>query len=275
MKIALGYLSPTATIFIRLIIASGFFVMLSLLLGKLQRIARKDFLRFLILAFFEPFMYFLGESYGISLVSPTIAAIIVSTIPLFLPFSMYLLAGERISKGRYAGILVSFTGVLLVVLNSDLTFSASPRGIFFLMIAVFSVMGYSYILQDVVKRYNAYTIITTQNFIGIFYFLPLFLLLDIRSLGSVNWNAELVTALVALGVFASALAFFLFTIGIQQIGVTRATVFTYVIPILTAIFSFFLLNEEFSLRKIGGILLSISGLFISQLNFRRIFRKFT
>jgi drug/metabolite transporter (DMT)-like permease len=270
IKIVLEYISPSAMIFIRLVLGSIFFIGLSLILKKLRRIDRKDMLTFIILAFFQPFIYYLGESYGVALVSSTVAAIIISTIPLFLPFSMYILAKERISKGKYAGITVSFIGVLLVILNNDFSFSASPRGIFYLMIAVLSVMGYSYILQGVVKKYNAFTIISAQNFIGIFYLLPLFLIFDLRAMPQVHWNAELLVSLISLAIFATALAFFLFTVAIRRIGITRATVFTYIIPVLTAIFSFLLLKEDFTTRKTIGILLVIAGLFLSQINYRNI-----
>lgn len=273
VKIVLKYLSPTATVFLRLVIASVFFIGLALILGKLQRIQRSDIVKFLILAFFEPFMYYLGESYGISMVSPTVAAIIISTIPLFLPFAMYFLAGERVARGSYFGVIISFIGVLLVVLNNDLTFSASPKGLLCLMVAVSSVMGYSYLLQILASRYNAFTIIATQNFIGLIYFIPLFLVLDLGKMHMVTWNTELVLSLTGLAVFCSALAFFLYTLGMKQIGVTKATVFTYVIPVLTAIFAFFFLKEEFTIRKIAGIFLTIGGLFLSQINFKALLQK--
>ncbi len=265
------YLNPLSTVFIRLVIASVFFVSLSLALRKFQRIARKDILKFLLLAFFEPLIYYLGESFGLKLVSPTVAAILISTIPLFVPFSMYFLAKEPVRTGTFFGIFIAFVGVLMVVLNRDLSFAASPLGIMFLMIAVASVMGYSFILQTLGKKYNAYTIISVQNIIGIFYFLPLVLLFDMDVLKTVHINTELVVNITALAVFASALAFFLFTIGTQHIGVTKASIFTYLVPIFTATISFFLGKETFTPLKVGGILVVILGLSLSQLNIKKYF----
>lgn len=271
VKMVFEYLSPTATVFIRLVIASIFLIGLALILGKLQKIQKKDIGWFLLLAFFEPFMYYLGEGYGIKYVSPTVASIVISTIPLVVPFSMYVLAKEKIVMGSYLGILVSFIGVILVVLKGDFSFDAEPIGLLYLMIAVSSVMGYSFILQRLASRYNAYTVISTQNFIGIFYFLPLFLIFDLKNMAAVHWDAGLLIPLFSLAIFASAIAFFLFTLGIQKIGVTKATIFTYVIPVITAIASFFIMKEEFSIRQIIGITLTIGGLFLSQLQWRKIF----
>lgn len=272
-KMVFEYLSPIATIFFRLIIASAFLIGLSLLLGKLQRIRRRDLPWFFALTFFEPFLYFLGEGYGLLYTAPTVASIIISTIPLFVPFSMFLLAKEKINPGTYAGILVSFIGVMLVVLNEDYSFAAEPRGILYLMVAVFSVMGYSYILQRLSGTYNAFTIISTQNTIGVFYFLPLFLFFDAHQMTLVHWDAGLLVPLITLGIFCSALAFYLFTVGIQFIGVTRATIFTYVIPVITAIASYVLTEEYFSGRKILGVFITIGGLLLSQIKWRHLLRR--
>ena len=263
------YLNPISTVFIRLVIASIFLMALSLILRKLQKIEKKDLYKFLLLAFFEPLMYYLGESYGLKYVAPTVAAIVISTIPLFVPFSMYFLAKEPINSGTFFGIFIAFVGVLMVVLNKDLSFSASPLGLGFLMIAVASVMGYSYILQGLTKKYNAYTIITAQNVIGIFYFLPLLLLFDFDILRTVEVNSELVINITALAVFASALAFFLFTIGTKHIGVTKASIFTYLVPIFTAFISYHIGHEEFTPLKIAGIAVVIMGLSLSQLRLKK------
>jgi drug/metabolite transporter (DMT)-like permease len=157
----------------------------------------------------------------------------------------------------------------MVVLNKDLSFAASPLGIGFLMIAVASVMGYSYILQGLTKKYNAYTIISAQNVIGIVYFLPLLILFDFDILRTVQINSELVINITALAIFASALAFFLFTIGTKHIGVTKASIFTYLIPIITAFLSYHMGHEEFTPLKIAGIAVVIMGLSLSQLRLKK------
>jgi len=271
-KIVFEYLSPIATIFIRLIIASIFLVGVSLIMGKFQKVRRQDIKLFLVLSFFEPFLYFLGEGYGVLYTAPTVASIVISTIPLFVPFSMFFLAKEKINIGNYFGILVSFAGVLLVVLKGNFSFAAEPLGISLLMLAVFSVMGYSFVLQKIAHRYNAFTVISVQNIVGILYFLPLFLLFDVSTISEVHWEARLLIPLISLGIFASAIAFFLFTLGIQRIGVTKATIFTYIIPVITALASFFIMKEVFTIREMTGIALTIAGLFISQLRWRNILR---
>ena len=72
-----------------------------------------------------------------------------------------------------------------------------------------------------------------------------------------------------LAVFASSLAFVFFAIGTREIGVSKTSIFSNLIPAITAIGSYFLLNEAFSVQKGDGILMVICGLTISQLNKKR------
>lgn len=263
------YLNPLTTIFLRLVISSVIMITVTLILKKLEKVKKQDIPKFLLLAFFQPFLYFLGESYGISLVSPTVAAIMISTIPLFVPFSMYFLAREPLGSNNFLGIFISFIGVLMVVLNKDLSLSASPLGLLYMCLAVGSVLGYSNLLQKLLKKYTPYTIVTVANFIGIFYFLPLVLIIDYEDITTIPWNIDLIWNLLALAIFASSLAYFLFNTGTKNIGVSKATLFTYLIPIFTAILSYIYFREHFTIIKITGIFVTLAGLFIGKTRFQR------
>ena len=82
-RVAIHSFQPMTLITLRLLIASILLFLIALLSGKLQKIRRKDFKWFVLLAFFEPFLYYVGETYGLTTVESTLAAVIISTIPLF------------------------------------------------------------------------------------------------------------------------------------------------------------------------------------------------
>lgn len=262
------FFEPITTIFLRLILSSAFLVVFTLVFKKLQKVKRKDWKLMLLLSFFQPFLYFIGESFGMLYVSSTIGAILISTIPLFTPIVAFIIFKERVSALNIFGILVSFFGVLVVVLNKDLSFEASPRGIIFMFIAVLAALWYSALISKMAHDYNAYTIITVQNIIGIFLFLPLFLIFDLDKFLQVNITWEAVFPLLELSIFASSFAFIFFTYGIKILGITKANLFTNIIPVFTAIFAFFILKESLDIIKIIGIIIVISGLFLSHISKR-------
>jgi drug/metabolite transporter (DMT)-like permease len=227
----------------------------------------------LLLAFFEPFLYFLGESYGLKFISSTMGAIIVSTIPLFSPIASSRFHGETLSIRNFIGIVFSFLGVGIVVFDSSFNFIASPLGIALEFLAVFSAISYMVVLKGLTKKYNTPTIITYQNFIAIFYFLPCWLIFESRDFIITPFDATAFIAIVKLALFASSIAFILYTYSIKNIGINNANMFINLIPVLTAVFAWFILDDPLTLKKFVGILVVISGLFIAQVKMKGLTAK--
>jgi drug/metabolite transporter (DMT)-like permease len=50
------------------------------------------------------------------------------------------------------------------------------------------------------------------------------------------------------------------------LGISKANIFSNLIPVFTAIFSFVILSEHFTIQKLAGMLLVITGVFISEMN---------
>jgi drug/metabolite transporter (DMT)-like permease len=210
----------------------------------------------------------MGEGFGMQHVSPTTGAIIISTIPLLTPVFLFVLGvKEKVSLTNFIGIIISFAGIVFVVLSEGGSLSASWKGVSLLFIAVVSAIFFSIILKKVGPKYNSIVIVFWQNLMAVFMFLPFFIIFELNSF--INSNHEFISysAILKLGVFPSTISFVLFIPVITFIGATKANTFTNLIPVITAIFSFFFFGEQFSAIKIIGIITVISGLFISQIKF--------
>jgi drug/metabolite transporter (DMT)-like permease len=263
-KIAYLAYKPITVVIIRLMISVVLILIISLLLKKLQKPAKEDWKLFILMAFFEPFLYFLGESYGLKYVSSTVAAVIVATIPIFSPIAAWYFFREKVSLLNISGFTLSFLGVGLVVLNRSFQFDASPLGVSLEFLAVFAAIAYSIVLRKVVFRYNTLTIIAYQNIIGIMFFLPVWLVIDLSDFLATPYHPQAFRAIVLLAVFASTFAFIFFTQSIRHLGVNRSNTFVNLIPVFVAILSFFVLNESMEIQKIIGIIVVIAGLFLAQ-----------
>src|SRR5665811_173266 len=95
-KIAYQGYNPITVVIFRLAISAVLITLIARGLKRLQKPSRKDFRLFVLMAFFEPFIYFLGESYGLKYVSSTVAAVIVGTIPLISPVAAWYFYREKI-----------------------------------------------------------------------------------------------------------------------------------------------------------------------------------
>ena len=259
------FYNPITVVFFRLIISSVFLFLLMYPLKRLQKIQKGDLRYFILVSIFNPFLYFIGESYGIKYVSSTLTAVIIATIPLFTSFTSSYFLKEKITKMNSIGILVSIIGVGLVIFNNQETTEASFFGLGMLWFAVAAAIGYTLVLKKLASRYNPTTIVTYHNFIGIFLFAPLFFIIDFPEFKQTGFFSEAWIPLLELAIFGSSFAFIFFTFSIQRIGVGKANAFTNLIPVITAIIAYFVLDEILNINKITGILLVIGGLFLSQI----------
>jgi drug/metabolite transporter (DMT)-like permease len=263
-SVLLKYYPPVTIIFLRLIISSSFLFLMMMVAGKKERILAKDFGLIFLSAIFNPFLYFLGENTGLKFTSPAVTSVVIATIPVFSPVVAWFTLKERISLLNITGIFICFGGLLVMLITRNFTLSVEPRGLYYLAGAVVSALIYSVLLKRLTFRYRPLTIIAWQNLIGIFLFLPLFLIFDLKDFARVDMNREIVSSLFLLAILASSLSFVFYANTVKALGITKANVFTNLIPVITAILSFTLISEPFTPQKAAGILIVIAGVFVSE-----------
>lgn len=264
-KVAMTSFEPVTLITLRLLIASVLLFVVSKSAGIFQKMRREDAKWFLLLAFFEPFLYYLGETYGLTMVESTLASVIVSTIPLFAPVLAYFLLKEKIGWTNILGIVVSLGGVFFVIYEPGGGFTANPWGIALLFLAVFSAICYTTTLRKISTHYSIVNVIFYQSVIGLGFFIPTFFITDFSTIHTLQVTQQALGALFMLSVFASVIAFVLFAGVVRQIGVARTNVFVNLIPVFTALFAWFFMNEQVTLLKWLGIAIVVFGLFVSQI----------
>lgn len=269
IKDAYSDFSPLSLVVTRLIGASILLLVIGTLTKKMQAIKQGDLKLFIGIAFFEPFLYFLGESFGMQQVSSTLGAVIISTIPLFTPLISYFMIKEKITIPNIVGIFISLAGVLIIVLRNDGSMTAPLSGILMLFVAVFAAIFYPVFLKPLAHRYTGTTIVAYQSIFGLIFFLPLFFIFEYSTFITTSFSSKSLIAAAELTVFASVFAFLFFTASVKNIGVMKSNTFVNLIPAFTAVFAFFILGESLTITKAMGIVIVITGLFVSQLKFKK------
>lgn len=263
-KVALQSFPPLTLITLRLVLASVLLFLYLNISRKFQRIERGDRKMFLVLAFFEPFLYYVGETYGLTMVKPTLAAVIVATIPVFAPFFAFIFLKERFTIINLLGIGISIVGVYLIVNRASGNETTSFGGVTLMFLAVFSAIIYGLILRKIPEKYSETTIIFYQSVLALLFFLPAAFFVDVKSLHEYTITFSSVGALLMLTVFASVIAFVLFASVVRKIGITKSEVFTNLIPVFTALLSWLIFKEIMSFIQWFGVFVVILGVFVSQ-----------
>ena len=263
IKIAYRWYQPIEVVFLRLVLATALLFLAILILRHKERPARADILQFMLVAFCEPFCYFLGEANGMMYVSSTLGSLIISTIPLFTALGAWIFLREKASGLLFLGLFISFGGVALLAF-SDANMWATLKGVLLMLVAVFGGMFYGITVRKLTLKYDTLTIVAWQSLFGMIYFLPLFLILHGHTFFTMQHSSEGLLTIAGLSVFASVGAFLLFTGVIRELGVMRSNLFANLIPVITSVLAFFVLGDQPTFRAVIGIVLVIIGLIISQ-----------
>lgn len=267
-KVANASFSPLTIVLFRLIIASIILETYCRLFKKNQKIKKEDYKIFLLLAFCEPFCYFLGESFGLQYISATMGSLIISTIPLFTPVLAITLLKEKIKIQEIIGLFVSFFGILLIVLK-DTNITGSFKGILLEFFAVCAGVGYSVVAKKLTHKYNSFMIVKIQSMIAAIYFLPLFLIFDFNNFSQSTHLLSDYSSILKLSIFGSVIAFILFTELVKGLGPIVADLFTNLIPIFTMIIAYIVIDEKITGIKLIGTFIVVLGISVSQLKFSK------
>lgn len=265
-KVANKTFHPITIVFIRLLFSTILMTTFLVVTKNYMKIKKSDGKLFLMLALFEPFFYFLGESFGLTYVSATVCSVLIATIPVFATIGAWLIFKEKLKVINYAGIILSFMGVLVFILNTDGSLSFNIKGLGLLTLAVLSAVGYNLTLSHLIETYTPVYIVNVQNLIGATLFLPLFLIFDFKHFISTSFTFNMFKPIIELSIFASCGAFILFAYSVKNMGITKANVFSNCIPVFTAFFSFILMGDKLTVQNIVGMAIVIAGLFMSQMN---------
>ena len=255
----------TYFVFVRILLAGFVLFLLNAASGRIAKIKRKDLPKFLLLAFFEPFIYFICESYGVKETgSPTLSAMIIATIPIFSIGAGMLFFKERVNAVNVAGILLCLGGIVLVVMSKGALGRHFIFGVVLLLIAVLSEVGHASVTKSLSGNYTSQVIVMYQFLIGSVYLLPLFIFKGLDGFSARYLSAEVWYPLICLAVLCSSLAFSLWVSTIKSLGVAKSSIFSALIPVVAAIVAWILGHESLNLRQFIGITISAVGVVLSQ-----------
>ena len=253
-------------VFVRIFMAGIILFLFNTAYARIKRIQKQDIGKFLLLAFFEPFIYFICETFGLKLTgSPTISAMVIATIPIFSIGAGIAFFNEKISILNVVGISLSLIGIVLVAMAKGDLGEHFIWGIGLLLIAVIAEVGHASITKSLSGNYSSQTIVMYQFLIGSVYLLPLFLWKGLDGFDyEVYFDGDVWYPIICLAVLCSSLAFSLWVSTIKNLGVAKSSIFSALIPVASAMIAWAIGHEMLNDRQWFGIALSTLGVILSQ-----------
>ncbi|MBO5039405.1 MAG: DMT family transporter [Alphaproteobacteria bacterium] len=216
------------------------------------------------LGFQNTFVYYAGHT-----ANAVDMALINATSPIFLIIFSAIFLHSKINFLQIIGILTAIFGVILVILDGDLSnfnnISLTAGDLWMLLSAIlFAIYGVAQkLLPPDVPAQPAFSLMIC---ISAIMFLPLAAYDYSHHLPEKITKPDILILLI-LGVFNSGLAYFIWNKAIALIGTVKTGTIYYLIPVFSTIEAYFLLNEEIYKNQIYGALLVILGIVLS--NYKR------
>ncbi len=262
-------------VFVRILLAGLILFLFNTAYTRIKRIQRQDWPKFLLLAFFEPFIYFLCETFGLKLTgSPTLSALVIATIPIFSIAAGMLFFKEKVNLVNVIGIFLSLTGIVMVAMAKGELGENFIWGVALLLIAVIAEVGHASITKSLSGNYNSQTIVMYQFLIGSVYLFPLFIWKGLDGFNAeVYFDGDVWYPIICLAVLCSSLAFSLWVSTIKSLGVAKSSIFSALIPVAAAIIAWILGHELLNSRQWFGIAISTVGVILSQYTMKKVREK--
>ncbi|MCE5256654.1 MAG: DMT family transporter [Spirochaetaceae bacterium] len=265
IKVAVTELKPMTLALLRFVIASALLPLIALVTHTSLALKKKDIPLLALSGFVGVTLYFFFENNGIMRLSATESSIIVGTIPLLTLMIEMILSHRKPKPIVTIGIVLSFLGVILMVVKSAAA-KSSPLGYLYMIGAAVSWSAYSFLTKPLSARYPQLSITFWQIFFGMLGCIP-FALTEGQSFAALS--PKVIFNLLYLGIFGSALGYWFYVIMLDRMGATQSSVFINLIPVVSVIASFIVLGERLAPLQLFGGVVAIAGVYMATTTRRK------
>ncbi|ODA38937.1 Permease of the drug/metabolite transporter (DMT) superfamily [Desulfosporosinus sp. BG] len=264
-KETLDHTFPLQLLGFRFGVAALFLTLLKLTGVVRFKLKGKSISSLLLLALFQPGLYFIGETWGVKWTSASEAGMVIALVPVAIASMAAIFLKEKLNVKQIISISASVLGVLLIVsAQGKPQFGEHLWGILALLLAVLAAGAYSILARHSSKRFTPLEITFIMMWAGTVIFNVLgvgqsvsegsFLTyLSPLQLPSVLW------AILYLGALSSVLAFFLSNYMFAKLPVSQTAPILNLITVVSVFAGVFFRGEPFGWIQALGITLIVLG----------------
>jgi drug/metabolite transporter (DMT)-like permease len=204
---------------------------------------------------------------GIDNTSLTNSALILASSPIFVAIFGALFKIERLSALAWFGILLSFAGIALVIFGNapvEETGKSNLLGDVLSLGAAIAWGAYTLLVAPVVKHHSPIRVSALSIMFGT---IPL-VLLATPTFFSMDWSKVDINSWLGViysGGLAIALGYVLWNRGVRHIGSARTAVYSNLIPVLAAVFAFFVRGDPLTIYHLIGAVVILAGIALTRL----------
>lgn len=262
-KVVLRTIPSVALVGIRVFGAAIALTAIGLVMRRLERIARADWLLLVLSSLlgvvFNQWLFVKG----LSMTTAVNATLLGTTIPIFTLLVSLLLGNDRASARSIIGILLAGAGVVYLIGPEHASFSrSSVAGDLLLIVNSLCYGAYIAISKRLVVRYNTLTVITWIFIVGSIPTAPFAAVsLSHISLSAIPMSVWLAVAYI-VGL-ATVLCYYLNAWALARVPPSTVTIYIYLQPLITFVLAPLILGEKVGPRVIIASALVFAGVAVA------------
>ena len=261
IKFAYTTYPPLTLAVVRFIVATVILGGLTLLPKNRVKLQKKDIFTVAICGFTGIMLYAVLQNIAMQWTSASSATLIIASYPIITLLMESIIYKKKLSAIKIVAILIAIVGVVILsYVKSEARVEGELFGIILFIIAGIGWAVYNFMMKRVVNHYPPITLQFYTTLFGTIFLLPLALF------ERAQWQQPTLLSfsmMMFLGVFCSVVAYLLYNRGLTTMAPSTVTSMLNLMPIIGVFFSWLLLGEQVTLRKIIGGAIVIFGVMLS------------
>jgi drug/metabolite transporter (DMT)-like permease len=213
-------------------------------------------------------------TWAMEYISGGLAAIIVALVPLFIVlFSIGLSSCAAITRRMIIGLVIGFAGVLTIFSDymGEMKNTSFVLGV---ILALISVLSWSYgtVYASGLKSSTAILFSVGLQMLIAGIIMLLICMITGKYVNLAHASVGSLLALFYLVVFGSLVAYTAYVFAISKLPPAQVSMYAYINPVVAVLLGWIFLSEKMNGIMLAGMLITLSGVFIVNKEFKRIKR---
>ena len=198
---------------------------------------------------------------GLSKSNASRGTLLANLLPFFILFlAHFFIAGDRITKQKFFGILSGFTGVVFMFLDEESLSSGFRTGDLIILLAVFVWSCSTVYLKRVIGTFSPFQLVMYSTLFSVPFFLIEALLWDDTMI--FHLDAPVIGALLYQSLVTASFGFVAWNTMLKKYGAVSLHAFVFIMPIAGVTLGGLVLGEPITIKIVLALVFIVAGILV-------------
>jgi drug/metabolite transporter (DMT)-like permease len=249
---------------LRAFLAGAALISLGLVLGRPLPRGHRVWIMLAFIGLGATSLGYLGMFMAAEFVLPGIATVLANTQPLMAAILAGFFLNENLGRVGWIGMGLGLGGIVLIALPQMFAGSSGnfSLGLAYILMAALGITISNVMIRSIAGRVDPIMAMGAQLLIG---GVPLMAgAVFFEDIASVDWSANFLFILIAISLFGSSLAYWMWSEILRTTELSRANAFSFLVPAFGLAMGAMFFGERIGLLEFAGIGLTLAGITLAN-----------